>query len=392
MNRRRRVALVRGPFLNAFECQSYEALGGAYDVTAFISRRRLHAVDGIPFPIVELPETRRWPAAFGRVLALAGDLAARVRFGEARYLPGLVDRLRGFDIVHTVETSHGFSGQAIEAKRRFGCRVVVTVWENIPFNRKRYSAYAFDVVRRRVLEGADAFVAITERAREALLLEGADAARIRVIPMGVDLDRFRPTPPPPMLRRRLGLPDDHDVVLSVGSMSDAKGLPVLLNAVLRARLDPEVRRTPFVVVLVGRDIGGARRAIARLGLDDTVTVVDYVAYADMPGLYNLASVHVLPSVPTPIWQEQFGMALVESLASGTPVVTTTSGSIPEVVGDAGVVVPAADHLALYQALKTLLLDPAKRAALGRAGRHRAEALFDRHAVGKQLQAVYESLA
>lgn len=391
MKRRPRVALVRGPFLNAFECQSYAALAEGYDITAFTSRRRLHAIDGIPFPVVELPETRWWPQALGRVAALAGDVAARARFGEARYLPGLVERLRGFDIVHTVETSHGFSGQAIEAKRRFGCRVVVTVWENIPFNRKRYSAHAFDVVRPRVLDDADAFVAITERARETLLLEGADGARVHVVPMGVDLDRFRPSPPSVELRSRLGLAEDHAVVLSVGSMTLAKGMSVLLHAVLRARLDPDLRRTPFVVVLVGRDVGGAGRAIAELGLDDLVKIVPYVAYADMPDLYRVASMHVLPSLPTPTWQEQFGMVIVESLASGTPVLTTATGSIPEVVGDAGVVVQPADHLALYQALKALLLDPARRAALARAGRQRAEARFDRHVVSKQIQTVYEAL-
>ena len=391
MSRQVHVALVRGPFLNAFECQSYTPLADAFAITAFASRRRLHSLDGLPFPVVELPEARRWPRVLRRAAALGGDLAARVRFGEGRYLPGLVERLRGFDVVHTVETAHGFSGQAVEAKRRFGSRVVVTAWENIPFNRKRYSAHAFNVVRPRVLEGADAFVAITERAREALILEGVDRARIRVIPMGVDLDRFRPGPAPGALRRQLGLSDDHEVVLSVGGMSHAKGFTFLLHAIARARLDPALRRVPLAVILVGRDVAGAQRAIGRLALDGTVRIIGYLPYRDMPGLYNLASVHVLPSVPTPTWQEQFGMALVESLASGTAVLTTMSGSIPEVVGEAGILVQPADHVAVYQGLKELLLDPAKRQALGRAGRRRAEALFDRHAVAKQIRALYESV-
>ena len=389
---RLRVALVRGPFLNAFECQSYAPLSDVCDITAFASRRRLHSLEGVPFPVVELPEAGRWPGPMDRVAALASDVAARIRFGDGRYLPGLVERLREFEVVHTVETAHAFSAQAIEAKRRFGVRVVVTVWENIPFNRKRYSSYAFDVLRPRVLRDADAFVAITERAREALVLEGAPAARVHVIPMGVDVERFRPAPPSAALRRDLNLPDDHEVVLAVGAMTHAKGLTFLLHAVARARMDAELRRVPFVTVLVGRDVDGARRAIRRLGLDAAVRVVDYVRYRDIPALYNLAALHVLPSVPTPTWQEQFGMVLVESLASGTPVVSTTSGSISEVVGDAGVLVPPADHVALYHGLKTLLLDPAKRAALGAAGRRRAEALFDHRVVAKQIRTVYEGVA
>ncbi|HEV8614941.1 MAG TPA: glycosyltransferase family 4 protein [Methylomirabilota bacterium] len=389
---RLRVALVRGPFLNAYECQSYAPLRESYDITAFASRRRLHAIDALPFPVVELPAATGWPARAQWAAALASDAAARLTFGEGRYLPGLVERLRDFDIAHTVETAHAFSGQAVEARRRFGCRVVVTVWENIPFNRKAYSRRAYRDVRPRVLREADAFLAITERAREALLLEGADAGRIRVIPMGVDLERFRPAPPDMALRRRLGLADDSVVVLSVGSMAPAKGLAVLLHAVARARLDPDLRTLPLRVLLVGRDVGGARRMVADLGLADTVRRLDYVAYGDMPALYNLAALHVLPSVSTPTWQEQFGMVLLESLASGTAVLSTTSGSIPEVVGDAGVLVPAADHVSLYQAMKALLLEPARRAALATAGRRRAEATFDTLRVAKQIAELYESIA
>jgi starch synthase len=267
----------------------------------------------------------------------------------------------------------------------------VTVWENIPFNRKQYSRYAFETIRRRVLDEADAFLAVTERARDALLLEGANPDRIRIIPMGVDLERFRPAPGSLELRQSLGLPEDDAMVLSVGAMSYAKGLTFLLHAVARARRDAELSTVRFSLVLVGRDVGGARPEIARLGLSSIVKIVPYVPYSKMPDLYNLASVHVLASVPTPTWQEQFGMALIESLASGTPVLTTMSGSIPEVVGEAAVLVPPADHVALYRGLKGLLLDPMRRQRLSQAGRQRAKALFDRHAVAKQIRALYESL-
>lgn len=85
------------------------------------------------------------------------------------------------------------------------------------------------------------------------------------------------------------------------------------------------------------------------------------------------------------------MVLVESLACGTPVLSTTSGSIPEIVGEAGVLVPPADHVALYLALKGLLLDPVRREELGRMGRRRAEARFDRRLVAKQIGEAYASL-
>jgi glycosyltransferase involved in cell wall biosynthesis len=302
-----------------------------------------------------------------------------------------VSTLAGFDLVHTVETCHGFSDQALTAKQRFGCRVVVTVWENLPFNRKGYSRYAFRQIRPRVLAGADAFLAVTERAREALILEGVDPGRIRVIPMGVDLERFRPARPVAGWRQSLGLPDDAAVLLSVGTMSAAKGLPFLLQAIKRACLDSELHGIRFALVLVGRDLGMARTMVGQMGLERVVHIVGYVPYDDMPALYNLAAIHVLPSVPTPTWQEQFGMVLVESLASGTPVLSTTSGSIAEIVGEAGVLVPPANHVILYRELKHLLLDPARRQELSRLGRRRAELLFDRSVVAKQIGDLYASL-
>ena len=385
------VALVRGPFLNAFECQSFAPLTETVDITAFASLRHLHALEGLPFPVVLLPATPAWPRSLRWAVAVAGDLGARLSYGEGRYLPGLSSRLAGFDLVHTVETAHGFSGQALDAKRRYGCRVVVTVWENIPFNRKGYSDFAFGTIRPRVLAEADAFHAVTERARDALILEGADPSRVHIIPLGVDMDRFRPAPPQAGLTERLGLPADRLVVLSVGTMSVHKGIATLLHAVKRASMDPDLRKIGFVLVLVGRDVGGVRNLVANLGLADLVCIVDYVPYPDMPALYNLAAISVLPSVPTPTWQEQFGMVLVESLASGTPILASSSGCIPEVVNEAGLLVPSADHVALYRGLKELLLDPGRRETLGRLGRQRAKMHFDCNIVAERIGKLYASL-
>ena len=193
---------------------------------------------------------------------------------------------------------------------------MVTVWENLPFNQKGYSDFAFETVRPRVLAEADAFLAVTGRARDALVLEGADPARIHVIPMGVDLERFRPAPADPDLRSRLGLPPDGLVVLFVGAMSPHKGLSVLLHAVKRVPLDPGLRRTSFSVLLVGRVVGGARNMVARLGLGHVVRIVDDVPCSEVPVLYNLAAIFVFASVPTPTWQEQFAIVLVEAWPPG----------------------------------------------------------------------------
>src|SRR5207249_7402305 len=112
-----------------------------------------------------------------------------------RYL-GLRDALAGADIVHSQELGYWYSDQAARLKRRLGFRLVLTVWETLPF-RDAYRNVRTRPYRRRVLEATDLFLAATDRARRALELEGADPARIRVAPPGVDLARFGPDAAPP---------------------------------------------------------------------------------------------------------------------------------------------------------------------------------------------------
>jgi glycosyltransferase involved in cell wall biosynthesis len=111
----------------------------------------------------------------------------------------------------------------------------------------------------------------------------------------------------------------------------------------------------------------------------------------MPRIHNLADIFVLASQPTPVWQEQFGYVLAESMACGKAVVATTSGSIPEIVGDAGLLVPPSDFQSLAEALGGLLADGARRRELGTRARLRATALFDRRAVSAHLRSHYEAL-
>jgi glycosyltransferase involved in cell wall biosynthesis len=104
----------------------------------------------------------------------------------------------------------------------------------------------------------------------------------------------------------------------------------------------------------------------------------------------MADIFTLPSIPVDYWQEQFGIVLIESMASGKPIVTTISGSIPEVVGDAAVLVQPADHLALYHAFKDLVLSKEKCRSLGNRARARAEELFSLDVVSERLRRAIRS--
>ena len=137
--------------------------------------------------------TRRGRLPGGRL----GDLAVRA-VGE-RYL-GLAERLRGADIVHAAELGYWFSAQAAGSSSALGFRLVLTVWETLPFADAYRNVAHPPLPPRRSLPAADLFLATTARARGALLLEGVAAERIEVAPPGIDVERFaaaRDAAPPP---------------------------------------------------------------------------------------------------------------------------------------------------------------------------------------------------
>ncbi|CUS78195.1 glycosyltransferase, partial [Candidatus Kryptobacter tengchongensis] len=114
-------------------------------------------------------------------------------------------------------------------------------------------------------------------------------------------------------------------------------------------------------------------------------------YDEMPKYHNLADVFVLPSVPTQRWQEQFGMVLIESMACGKPVITTMSGSIPEVVEDKAILVQPFDFLELYKAMKKILIDEKLASEMGKKAREFVVQNYNAEDVAKKIEKIYESI-
>jgi glycosyltransferase involved in cell wall biosynthesis len=370
--------------------QTYELLRPCFDLVAFATRKHYFETDSIGLTVRYLHQPLEAGLGIPKWQGVCNLLSRRLCGSEQRLL-GLARALAGFDLVHAAETHHYFSWQALQTRQRTGARVVLTVWENLPFQHEDEPHLAW--IKQAVRREADLFLAVTEQAGKALRLEGVEEERIRVVGAGIDTERFRPGAAEAELCRRLGVPEDGPVVLFAGSLLRAKGVYDLVLAARHLKADPDMRRVPFRLVLVGHgpEEGGLRGLVRRLGLEDTVVLGGGVPYHDMPGLHRLADVFVLPSLPTPTWQEQFGMVLAESMATGKAVVATRSGAIPEVVGDAGLLVPAADPVYLAEAIKTLLQNEPKRAELGRAARRRVEALYDRRLVATRIAQAYADL-
>ena len=383
-----KVGLIRGAYLSQFEMQTFEHLLGRVELEAYQIRINRFPTSTIRVPIKRLRCIDDPVALISRKLGFYFDLALQATNGMDYYHFGLEQALAGCDIAHTMETFNAFSWQAFRAKQRHGTKLVVTVWENRPFAAERFPAKRR--MKYEVLRGADLFLAMTPRAARCLELEGADPGKIRVLPPGIDLERFHSRAKPAAGLAKLGLSPDDFVFTSVAALRWEKGVYDILHAFKRLTVEMPERSLKLVFAGSGPEEKGLRALAGRIGLAGRVIVTRF-AYEEMPMAYNLADVFLLASTARPGWLEQFGYVLPEALASGTPIIATQHGSIPEVVGDAAVIVPPSDFLALAAAMRKLLDEPQERQRLSRLGRARAEAEFDSRKQANRLLDVYRSL-
>lgn len=307
-----RVVVLRGHLANPWELGTWELLADRFDVTVAVTGSNRYDVSSLRLSRAPIRAMRdRLPR--GRV----GDFATLV-VGD-RYV-NLEQVLEGADIVHGAELGVWFSGQPAELRRRLGYKLVLTVWETIPFldtyRRQRGRRY-----RRVAIDEADLLLAATDRARRCLELEGVDPNRIVVSPPGIDVERFRTAPrpaaaPPPL-------------VVSPGRLVWEKGHFDVLRALAAADVDARL-----LIVGAGPERDRLLRYASELGLADRVTI-EAVPYEGMPAVFAAASCVVLGSLAIPFWEEQFGMVLAEAMAAGVPVIASSSGAIPEVLAGSG---------------------------------------------------------
>ena len=203
---------------------------------------------------------------------------------------------------------------------------------------------------------------------------------IELIPFGVDLAQFKPRPLASATSRPF-------TIGFVGRMLPGKGLP-LLAAALQG-LAGENWRALFVGD--GPERGPVARQLAAAGLSQRVTMTGAVPYETVPDYLQQMDVLVVPSQTTKNLREQFGRVIVEAMASRVCVVGSRSGAIPEVIGQAGLLVPESDAPALSQALRQLLRSPALCRQLACAGRERVEEHYTWERVAEQTAAFYRQI-
>lgn len=183
---------------------------------------------------------------------------------------------------------------------------------------------------------------------------------MEVIYNGVDTDVFKPMP---SVKRQT-----NRIIVTASADAPLKGLDHLLEAFALLRINNH--ELQLVVVGSLKKTGHTARLIRRLDIEDYIENITGVPVEEIVRQYAMATIAVSPSL-----YEGFGLPAAEAMSCGVPIVSTTGGALPEVVGDAGLVVPPSDSVALAEAIQSLLNDPEQRETLSRKGRERVLTIF-----------------
>lgn len=239
--------------------------------------------------------------------------------------------------------------------------------------------YSFIPRQLRVAAQLDCITTVSQASADDIARDFAIArAGIRVVENGVDLDVFRPQP---AVARRT------DVLIStISANAPLKGFRYLLEAFA----DLRGRRPQLTLKVVGRDGHAAtNRRIRELGLEGAVQFTGALSDREIASAYAEATLAVVPSL-----YEGFGLPAAEAMACEVPVVSTSAGALPEVVGpdgEAGLLVPPAASADLARSIAALLDAPERRRAMGVAGRRRVQELFAWQRAAERVTDLYREL-
>ena len=309
---------------------------------------------------------------------------------SVRAARALKARVADFDLVHDNQCL----GSGLLTIMDMGLPVLGTIHHPITMDRRIELAaapnwrrrltfrrwYSFTRMQSRVAQRLERIITVSESSHGDIVKDhGVDPSRLHVVNVGVDPVQFRPLPDVARVPGRLMCTSSSDVPM--------KGVIHLMEAVAKIRIErPDVR-----VTVIGKPNpdGPVMQTIRRLDLEPIVDFVYGVSDERIVELYAEAELAVVPSL-----YEGFSLPAVEAMAAGVPLVATTGGAVGEVVGRDGTtaaLVPPGDPGALALTILELMADPARRAAIGEAGRKRVVELYSWQATAERTVEQYRAL-
>ena len=208
--------------------------------------------------------------------------------------------------------------------------------------------------------------------------------KIRVVPYGVDVEKFDSVLSREEARGKLGLPGDRFLVGTVGRLEEQKGQKYLIDAA--GRLSRDGRKVTLLIVGSGREEDRLRDQAVREGIGDAVLFLG--TRRDLPELFRAMDLFAFPS----LW-EGFPIALLSAMAAGLPVIVTPVGGVPEVVEDGinGLVVPAGDPVALAEAIWKAHENPVGTSGLGTAAAATIRDRYSHRTTARRIMEIYEQV-
>ena len=313
---------------------------------------------------------------------LSGGFSEPYTFGERMALWGKKN-YKNFDVVHDNQTL----AYGLLKLKKLGLPVVGTIHHPITMDKRidikhadtislkilKWRWYSFLKMQIRVARKLDPIIVVSENTRKDLIKDfKIDTKKTRKVLHGIDHETFQPIP---SIKRKA-----NQLITTASADVPLKGLIYLIRAY--AGLLKEFPDLKLIVIGRLRE-GPTEKELKKEGIKEKVKFVSNLTGRQIAELYAESTIAVSPSV-----YEGFGFPAGEAMSCGIPLVSTNGGSLPEVVGDAGIIVPHSDPKALKDAIKSLLNSPEIRIEFGKKGRRRVLENFTWNRAAKELVEVY----
>lgn len=305
------------------------------------------------------------------------------------FLNGIVKHFYEFkpNIIHLEEEPWSLCALQVLILRRIFCpksKLIFRTSLSIPAKQKL--DFIVSKIEKFTFKESDYAFILSKRAGDILIQKGYRKG-MKISPNGVDSELFKKMEVDD-LKSKLGIKLDNFVIGYVGRLMKMKGLDTLLKAF---SLLPNKDKLRLLIVGSGEYKQDMLLLASQVGISNQLILVDAIPAGDVPRYMNCMNLLVLPSITTPGWVEFFGRVLVEAMMCDVPVIGSSSGEIPNVIGDSGLIFQEGNEVDLKDKLKIIIDDDNLRCTLIKRGRARASSLFTWESIAKNTYDLYCSL-